>query len=157
MFSDEKVEMRGDTLHRLVKGRLPTDEDDDVVYNPFGTIISSSANWFRGWYSIPLLRQFVLTFIVAMPHVVDIYLSDERASDRNGNNGLSSCEFATSTKEVLLNFVRGALRKSVLCYTQGNELMPLEVLPHLLLESSVKREVAVRPFVNWLQLLRCMA
>ena len=119
MFSDERVEMRWDGLHRLVKGRLPTDDEDDIVYNLFRIILSSSANRTRGWYSIPLLRLFVLTFIVAIPHVIDVYLSDERARDRNDINGLSSCEFTASTEKVLLDYVRGALRKPVLSLYPG--------------------------------------
>jgi len=48
IFSDERVETRRDALHQLVRERLPTDEEDDVVYNLFGIIVNSSANWSRG-------------------------------------------------------------------------------------------------------------
>jgi len=58
--------------------------------------------------------MFVLTFIVAMTHVIDFYLSDERAADRNVIAGLSSGELTAATEEMLIGYVREALRKSFL-------------------------------------------
>lgn len=92
---DSQNATRLDALHKLLKDRPLTFDDNDIVYTIFGVIVNSAANWSR-----------------AMAHVIDFYLSDERKTDRAAIASFSTSpgDLTQAQEDILIHYVREALR-----------------------------------------------